>query len=301
MSRTILVTGGGGQIGRELARHPWPDDVDLRLPGREELDITDRDSVERHVARVAPATIVNCAAYTAVDRAEDEPDLAFAVNARGAGWLARAARIAGIPMVHVSTDYVFGAVGHGPRDEEASVGPSGVYGASKLAGEIAAAAACDRLVTVRTAWVVSPFRANFVKTMLRLAADRDEIGVVADQRGCPTGAGDVAAALATIAMRLIDDPAAPLGTYHFANAGEASWAELAEAVMVEAERHGMPHARIKPIASADFPTRAVRPADSRLDSRRIAHDHGISPRHWRAMIASTVAEIAQSFHQGTEA
>jgi dTDP-4-dehydrorhamnose reductase len=137
--------------------------------------------------------------------------------------------------------------------------------------------------------------------MLRLAADRDEIGVVADQRGCPTGAADVAAALATIAVRLIDDPAAPLGTYHFANAGEASWADLAAAVMEEARRHGLPHARIRPIATADFPTRAARPADSRLDSGRIARDYGIAPRDWRAMVAATVADIARTPHQGTTA
>jgi len=298
--RTIIVTGGRGQIGQELARYGWPDDVDVRLPGRQELDLTDRDTVEQYVARSAPAAIINCAAFTAVDAAEDEPDLAYSVNARGAGWLARAARIAGIPMVHVSTDYVFGAARTGVRQEGDPVGPSSVYGASKLAGEIAAAAACDRLVTVRTAWVVSPFRANFVKTMLRLAADRDELGVVADQRGCPTGAGDVAEALATIALRLIDDPAAPLGTYHFANTGEASWAELAEAVMEEAERYGMPRALIRPIGTADFPTRAARPADSRLDIRRIARDYGIAPRHWRAMIAATVAELAGKQHQGME-
>ena len=296
--RTILVTGGQGQIGQELARHRWPDDVEVRLPSRQELDLSDHASIEPYVARLAPSAIINCAAYTAVDRAEDEPDIAYGVNARGAGWLGRAARIAGIPMVHVSTDYVFGTACTGFRDEDNPVGPLGVYGASKLAGEIAAAAACDRLVIVRTGWVVSPFGANFVTTMLRLAADRDEIGVVADQRGCPTGAGDVADALAAITLRMIGDPAAPLGLYHFVNAGEASWAELAEAVMEEAERNGVRRARIKPIATADFPTRAVRPADSRLDIRRIARDYGIAPRPWRPMIASTVAELVGTQDQG---
>ena len=248
---------------------------------------------------MAPAAIINCAAYTAVDRAEDEPDTAYDVNARGAAWLARASRIADIPMVHVSTDYVFGAAGNGFRQELDPVSPSGVYGASKLAGEIAVAAACDRVVIMRTAWVVSPFRSNFVKTMLRLAADRDEIGVVGDQRGCPTGGRDIAGALATIALRMIDDPAAPTGIYHFVNAGEASWAELAEAVMREAQRHGLPSARIKPIATADFPTRAARPADSRLDVGRIGRDYGIFPRNWQAMITSTVAELAKKQEQGS--
>ena len=298
MADIILVTGGQGQVGQELSRFQWPEDVDVRLPGRDALDLTDRDGIEHYVAQLAPAAIVNCAAYTAVDRAEDEPDVAWAVNARGVGWLARAARLADIPMVHVSTDYVFSAVYCDLRSEDYPVGPAGVYGASKLAGEIAAAAGCDRLVIVRTAWVVSPFRTNFVKTMLRLAADRDELGVVVDQRGCPTGAGDIADALATIVLRMIADPAAPTGIYNFVNAGEASWAELAEAVMDEAERHGMKRARIKPIPTSDFPTRAVRPADSRLDIRRIAEDYDISPRHWRAMITSTVAELADFQRQG---
>lgn len=298
MARAILVTGGQGQVGQELARYAWPDDIELLLPTREVLNLGDPDSIERYVARTAPAAIVNCAAHTAVDRAEDEPDLAYEVNARGPGWLARAARIANIPMVHVSTDYVFGASGIGFRKESDPVGPSGVYGASKLAGEIAAAAACDRLVILRTAWVVSSFRANFVKTMLRLAIDREEIGVVSDQRGCPTGAADIAAALAVIVQRMIDDPTAPTGTYHFVNAGEATWSELAEVVMVEAKRHDMPRARIKPIATADFPTRAARPADSRLDISRIRHDYGIAPRDWHAMIADTVAELANRQKQG---
>ncbi|MCY7397902.1 MAG: NAD(P)-dependent oxidoreductase, partial [Sphingomonas bacterium] len=147
-------------------------------------------------------------------------------------------------------------------------------------------------------WVVSPFRSNFVKTMLRLAADRDVIGVVGDQRGCPTGAGDIAAALATVALRMIDDRAAPTGIYHFVNSGEASWAELAETVMHEAQRHGLPSARIKPITTADFPTRAARPADSRLDNGRIGRDYGIFPRSWQAMIGSTVAELARQQEQG---
>lgn len=299
MARTILVTGGKGQVGQELARYTWPEGVDLLLPERATLDLSDRNSIERNVTKTHIAAIVNCAAYTAVDLAEDEPDAAYEVNARGVGWLARAARIADIPIVHLSTDYVFGSLSGGPHHEQDRVGPLGIYGASKLAGEIAATAACDRLVVVRTAWVVSPFRANFVKSMLRLATDRDEIGVVADQRGCPTGAGDIADALATIVLRMIGDPAAPTGIYHFVNAGEATWADLAEAVMVEADRQGIPRARIKRIATADFPTRAARPADSRLDISRIERDYGISPRDWQAMIASTVAELAKQQKQGS--
>ena len=299
MARTILVTGGQGQIGQELARYAWPDGIELVLPKRSELDLSNRNSIERYLTQSKSAAIVNCAAYTAVDRAEDEPDTAYEVNARGPGWLARAARAADIPMVHVSTDYVFGASSAGVRRETDAVGPTGIYGASKLAGEIAAAAAGDRLVILRTAWVVSTFRANFVKTMLRLAKDQDEIGVVADQRGCPTGAGDIADALATIVLRLIDDRAAPTGIYHFVNAGDATWAELAEMVMDEASRRSLPHAHIKRIATADFPTRAARPADSRLDICKIKRDYGISPRSWQPMIAAMIAEMANEQQQGT--
>ncbi len=291
-TRTILVTGGQGQVGQELARFVWPDDIRLLLPARAALDLTSADSVRAYIDADRPSAIINCAAYTAVDLAEDDPDTAYAVNARGAGWLAHAAQRTGIPMIHVSTDYVFGAASGRMRLEHDPVGPSSVYGASKLAGEIAAAAACDRLVVLRTAWVVSVFRANFVKTMLRLAEGRDEIAVVADQRGCPTGAGDIAHALATITLRMIGDTNAPVGIYHFVNGGEASWAELANATMREARDHGMPSARIKGIGSADFPTRAARPADSRLDTTRITQDYSITPRPWQQMVAGIVAELA---------
>lgn len=290
--RTILITGGQGQVGQELARFAWPDDIRLLLPSRAALDLTSADSVRAYVDEARPSAIINCAAYTAVDLAEDDADTAYAVNARGAGWLAHAAQRTGIPMVHVSTDYVFGAATGRMRLEQDSIGPSGVYGASKLAGEIAATAACDRLVVLRTAWVVSVFRANFVKTMLRLAEGRDEIAVVADQRGCPTGAGDIAQALATIALRMIDDANAPNGIYHFVNAGEASWAELAQATMREARAHGLPNARIREIASTDFPTRAARPSDSRLDTTRVTQDYGIAPRPWQQMVAGIVVELA---------
>jgi dTDP-4-dehydrorhamnose reductase len=292
MNRTILVTGGQGQVGQELARYAWPDGFAVDAPGRATLDLSSRQSIEGYFAKTDVAAIINCAAYTAVDRAEDEPSNAYDVNAVGVGSLARSARALDIPMVHVSTDYVFGASNNRPHRETDSVAPSGVYGASKLAGEIAAAAACDRLVILRTAWVVSPFRSNFVKTMLRLATEHDEIGVVADQRGNPTGAHDLAQTLATIAIRMIGDGAAPLGVYHFVNEGEATWAELAEAVMAAAGRHGLPSAIIKKIATADFPTRAVRPADSRLDTAKIRRDYGIMPRSWWTMVESTVAELA---------
>lgn len=292
MSRKILITGGQGQVGLELARFAWPDETELLLPTRGDLDLAEAASLRAYVAQVRPDAIINCAAYTAVDAAEDDPDAAYAVNARAPGWLARAAQDADIPMLHVSTDYVFGTASSGVRAERDPIGPSGVYGASKLAGEIAASAACDRLVILRTAWVVSAFRANFVKTMLRLAETRDEIGVVADQRGCPTGASDIAHALAVIIQRMIVDRAAPHGIYHFVNGGEASWAELAEAVMEEAQRHDLPSARIKPIATTDFPTRAARPADSRLDIGKIGQDYAIVPRSWREMVASVVGELA---------
>ena len=292
--RTLLVTGAAGQTGRELLRLPWPADVRLLAPSRSELDITCPDAVHSYVLAQRPSGIVNLAAYTAVDRAEDEIASAYAVNAFGPAALAAAARQVGAALVHVSTDYVFGfGVGRLrlPADEPA---PTTVYGASKLAGEIAVRAACNRSVIVRTAWLVSPFGSNFLKTMLRLASERDEISVVADQRGCPTAAGDLAAVLQRIVLRLMEEPSAPTGTYHFVNEGEATWAELAAFIMAEAGRAGLPTARIKPVTSAEYPARAARPSDSRLSTETLLGEYGLSNRPWREAVSAIIHQIANN-------
>jgi dTDP-4-dehydrorhamnose reductase len=194
--------------------------------------------------------------------------------------------------VHVSTDYVFGGGAGRPREPDDAPTPATVYGASKLAGEIAVQAATERSVVVRTAWVLSPHRANFLKTMLRLATERDEISVVDDQRGSPTAAGDLAKGLQRILLRLMADEAAPSGVHHFVNEGEASWAELAAAIMQEAAALGLPSARIRPISTADYPTPAKRPLDSRLSTHTLEQAFGITPRPWRESVRSILQVLA---------
>ena len=296
MARAVLITGAAGQVGQELALRRWPDDVVLLTPSRTELDISDRASVERYFAANEVAAVVNCAAYTAVDRAEDEIAEAYAANAFAPAWLASAARESDVPIIHVSTDYVFGGAAGRPRETGDEPAPTSVYGASKLAGEIAVRAATNRAVILRTAWVVSQFRSNFLKTMLNLAARMDEIGVVADQVGSPTAAGDIADALQTIVLRMMDDAAAPTGTYHFVNDGEASWADFASAIMEEAAVAGLPAARIRGVTSAEYPTRVTRPADSRLSTTSLRRDYGIAPRHWRDAARDVIGQVAAQSH-----
>ena len=285
--RHILVTGGQGQIGRELARQVWPTDVMVHFPDRAELDIASPSSLVACLRGQRFDAIINGAAYTAVDRAEEERDAAFLVNGEAPGWLADS----GVPLVHVSTDYVFDGRADGYYREDDPVGPIGVYGASKLEGERAVRAGQSRSVILRTAWVISPHRHNFLKTMLRIGAANPVLRVVDDQRGCPTSAADIAAALRVIALRLIEDPRAPLGIYHFVDAGEASWCELAREIFALSGAAGGPSPEVEPIATADYPTPARRPANSRLSTDKIMSDYGIVPRDWRAAVRDIVEEL----------
>ncbi|HWW26102.1 MAG TPA: dTDP-4-dehydrorhamnose reductase [Caulobacter sp.] len=288
----ILVTGGAGQVGSELQSYAWPEGVRVLAPARSELDLTDAASVSAWFSAHPVAAVINPAAYTAVDRAETEVGAAFAANALAPALLAGATRAAGVPLVHVSTDYVFDGQDDGFNTEDAPVAPLGVYGASKLAGELAVRSGNPRSVIVRTAWVLSVHRTNFLKTMLRLAGDRDRISVVADQFGCPTSARDIAQALATITLRMISDSAAPTGVYHFVNAGETSWSGLAQEIFAQSARHGGAFAEVTPIATADYPTPARRPANSRLSTTKITADYGVVPRPWRDAVAEIVEELS---------
>ncbi|MFC0632435.1 dTDP-4-dehydrorhamnose reductase [Brevundimonas balnearis] len=290
-SRDILVTGAAGQVGLALTRLAWPEPFRLVAPTRAELDLSDASGVRRFLEGRAFAAVINPAAYTAVDKAESEPAQAFAVNATAPALLAEACRAADVPLVHVSTDYVFDGAADRPYREEDAVGPLGVYGASKLAGELAVRSIQPRSVILRTAWVVGPDRSNFLKTMLRLAETRDTLNVVADQRGCPTAAADIAAALRTVTLRMIAEPEAPSGVFHFAGAGETTWAEFAEAIFAASAEQGGPSAEVRPITTAEYPTPARRPANSRLDCGRILHAYGIEPRDWRAATAEITAEV----------
>lgn len=289
--RDILITGGAGQVGLELARQVWPDDIRLHFPTRAELDLGSVASVAQAFAACRFAAVINPAAYTAVDKAEEESAAAFLANTQGAAYLAEATRKAGIPLIHVSTDYVFDGSKADAYAESDPVAPLGVYGASKLAGEYAVASGNARSVVMRTAWVLSAHRGNFLKTMLRVGATNPQLRVVDDQVGCPTSASDIAAALKTIALRMIADPTAPTGIYHFVNAGEASWCGLAREIFRRSAAAGGPSADVVAITTADYPTPAKRPANSRLATSRIANDYGIAPRDWREGVADIIAEL----------
>ena len=291
--RRILVTGGEGQLGLELRRHAWPAGVEIFAPSRAALDLTDPEAA-RSIAEGGFAAIVNAAAYTAVDRAESEAAAAFAINAHGAAALADAARAADIPLVHVSTDYVFRGDAAEPYETDAPVDPINVYGASKAAGEAAVLSGPPRAAVVRTSWVVSAHRSNFVKTMLRLGAQRDVVRVVDDQRGAPTLARDLAEALAVIALRMIDDRDAPAGLFHVTNAGSATWRDFADAIFDAARARGAKVPRVEAIATADYPTPARRPAYGVLSTRRVEREHGVAPLPWRERLPALVAEIMET-------
>jgi dTDP-4-dehydrorhamnose reductase len=291
MTRAILVTGAGGQLGQSLARIGWPADVALDLATSATLDIADEAAVAAHLVKGRPAAVINAAAYTAVDKAESDAGAAFRVNELGAGILARQAATAGIPLFHFSTDYVFDGTRDGAYREEEPAAPLGIYGASKLAGERAVAAAHPGATIIRTAWLVSPFGTNFVKTMLRLGAERPELRVVDDQIGCPTSALDLARVAQAMTLRQLDDPNAPVGLYNFVNAGETSRCGLAREIFSQAGARGRPVPRVTAIASAEYPTPARRPANSRLSVERLSRDYAIRPRPWQEALAEIVAEL----------
>lgn len=285
----ILVTGGTGQLATALAR---AGDPAVRAIGRPELDFDRPETLAAVFHRVGPGLVVNAAAWTAVDAAEAEPDAARRANADGPAALAALCARAGIPLVHVSTDYVFDGLKGTPYTEDDPVNPTGVYGATKLAGERAALAANPRTLVLRTSWVYSATGRNFVRTMLDAARTRDRLRVVADQKGCPTAAADLAAAILALAERLgrgwRDDYA---GVFHAAGEGWTTWHGLAEAAFQEAARHGRPAPVVEAIATADWPTPARRPPDSRLDCGKLARVFGVRLPPWRESVARTVDEL----------
>ena len=283
----ILITGGSGQVGHYL-KAQLEGCAELSVPDSTALNIADRRSVRQTVETFRPDYIINAAAYTAVDKAESDAERAFAVNREGARHLAEAAEAAGAAMLHISTDYVFDGAGGAPYDEAAQTAPQNIYGASKLAGEQAVLEACRCAVVMRTSWVFGAHGQNFVKTMLRLGRERDSLGIVADQYGAPTAAADIAAALITIVRRHTPEQLAErAGIYHYCGSPYASWFEFAETIFAEAAAQGVlaKIPAVKPIATADYPTPAKRPADSRLDCGKIRAVFGIVLCNWHSALS----------------
>lgn len=281
----IVVTGKEGQVVRALAEVGPKLGVAILPVGRPELDLASAATVLPAIAALAPDVIVSAAAYTAVDRAESEPDLAFAVNARGAEAVARAAAALGVPVIHLSTDYVFSGDQATPYRECDPTMPVSVYGHSKLEGEQLVAAAGPDHAILRTCWVYSPFGANFVKTMLRLADVRSAVSVVADQHGQPTSAFEIALAIVGVARRLKGDPDPSLrGVFHLAATGSATWADFAEAIFDGLEKCRGTHVAVSRISTTDYPTAARRPANSRLALDKLKMAYGIELAGWRAQL-----------------
>ena len=289
----VLATGGGGQVGRELARRGAAAGAGVAALPRAELDIADPAAIRAALDRLRPDVVVNAAAYTAVDRAESEPDAAFAANRDGAANVARACAAAGVPLVHISTDYVFDGTKDGPWTEDDAPNPLGVYGRSKLAGEAAARAAHARLVVLRTSWVYAAHGGNFARTMLRLGAERDRLRVVDDQRGAPTFAGDIADAALAVARRIAGRADAPWGLYHYAARGETTWRGFAEAILEAAAPALGRRPVVEPIATAEYPTPAARPANSTLDCARIDAAFAPPRRCWREGLAEVLDELLE--------
>lgn len=279
----LLVFGRTGQVARELAALA----PEATFLGRDRADLTDTAACAAAIRAARPRAVINAAAYTAVDRAETEADIARLVNADAPGAMARACAELGIPFLHLSTDYVFDGAGDQPRAEDTVTAPLGVYGATKLAGEQAVAQAGGRWAVMRTSWVFSAHGANFVKTMLRLGAERDRLTVVADQIGGPTPAADIAAAALRMIRVMRDRPDTAGGIYHFAGAPDTSWAGFARAIMVQASLA----AQVADIPTSDYPTPATRPLNSRLDCGRIARDFGIARPDWQAGLARVLDQL----------
>jgi dTDP-4-dehydrorhamnose reductase len=287
----VAVMGFRGQVATSLLERAG-NDVAIVALARPEVMLEDRAAVLNGVARARPDVVINAAAYTAVDKAESEEWLAVQVNGKGAGHVAEAAANIGAPLLHLSTDYVFDGTLDRPDREDDPPNPTGVYGRSKLIGETLAAERCPNSVILRTAWVYSPFGTNFVRTMLRLNETRDEVGVVADQLGNPTSAIDIADALLAVARRIREDDSPDLrGVFHMTGGGEATWADLAEAVFAEARAHGRRLTRVKRITTAEYPTPARRPANSRLDNTKLGRVYGVHLPDWRGSLALCCARL----------
>ena len=288
----MAVTGRNGQIARSLALGAADAGFEIATLARPRFDLAMPETIGPALAAIAPDIVVSAAAYTAVDRAETEAELAMRVNRDGPAALARATARLGIPILHLSTDYVFDGEKGSPYLESDPVAPLGTYGRSKLAGEQAVAAETADFAILRTSWVYSSFGANFVKTMLKLAATRERLTVVDDQFGRPSYAPAIATGVFAVARHLLADRDERLrGVFHLAGGGEANWFEFAEAIMAASAERGGRLVPVEAITTAQFPTLARRPRDSRLDCRRIAAVHGVELPDWRRSLVNCIDSL----------
>ena len=292
----IAVTGREGQVVCSLMERARDvPGIEVIPVGRPLLDLLNPGTVLPAIRAARPDVVVSAAAYTAVDKAEDEPEVAAAINAIGAGKVAEAAATLGLPVIHLSTDYVFDGDSERPYGEADPTRPRSVYGRTKLAGEAAVATANPRHVILRTAWVYSPFGKNFVKTILQLAAERDVVRVVADQFGNPTSALDIADGILAIAPQLLGEASAErFGVFHLAGTGSTHWAGFASSIFAESAAAGGPVARVEEITTADFPTKSRRPANSRLVTDRLESKFGYRAPDWRESVRHVVTRLIRA-------
>jgi len=288
----ILVTGANGQVGFCLGEQLRKTEWEFKLCTRLDLDIADKESVRSVVDNFLPDIIVNTAAYTAVDKAESNSDEAFAANAIGVENLAKVAKDNNFVLLHISTDYVFSGDKNGLYEEDDKTFPQCVYGQSKLAGEQAIKNILEKFIVLRTAWVFGEHGNNFVKTMIRLGRDRDQLSVVADQYGGPTYAGDIAAAILKIISKIEAKQSVEWGTYHFCGLPHVNWCDFAAAIISQADLnkiYNKPAPTIKPISTIDYPTPAKRPKNSKLDCSKIETKFSIKPSDWMTAIKNIKA------------
>lgn len=291
-----MITGAYGQVGFCLTQQAQENGWDVLAIDRDKLDITNPQAVNALVSEFQPDVIINAAAHTAVDKAETEVDTSYAINRDGPKYLAEAAASVNAAILHISTDYVFAGDKEGIYSESDQVAPQGVYGASKLAGEQAVTAANAKHIILRTAWVFGEHGNNFVKTMLRLGSQRDQLGIVADQFGGPTYADDIAAALLAIAEKAVAAPeTVAWGIYHFAGEPHVNWHQFAQAIFDKAvEQQLLVKApQLNALTTTDYPTPAKRPANSRLDCRKIFNEFGIQPSDWQMALQNIRAYMPQ--------
>jgi dTDP-4-dehydrorhamnose reductase len=285
----LLLLGGAGQVGTEARALALPKGVRIFAPPRSAVDLEDSAAISNIVAAEPWSAVINAAGYTNVDGAESAEAKAAAINATAPALLAAETGRRGIPLIHISTDYVFNGRKGAPYVEDDAPAPLNAYGRGKLAGESGVRGANPRHVILRTAWVYSPYGKNFVRTVLRLAQERDRLTIVDDQHGCPTAARDIARSCTDIALRCArDQERASYGTYHFAGAGEATWFEFATAIVELASGRTRRSPQVVPIRTVDYPTPALRPADARLDCTKISRSFDVTMRPWREALAETI-------------